>query len=142
MESLNACKASSIVLVTPGSAEFNLSFNNFVVDLISPQGRWPENLDGNKPSVDIPHLPSIRELRLAPAVSPNALIIPTPVTKILLNEKNLFGSVLCNVLSNRIEIHQNLATFFRILDVYAIFPGEQNNQFDGINGIQTQALSK
>src|SRR6516164_1257371 len=114
--------ASKLVLVNSGLKAFHFSRSKPVAILTSPQGKMPEYLEGNKPRVRMPQLPSISALRFSSKFSPIAVRIPMPVTKILLTKEILLCSVLFYIINHRVNIHEDLSALFGILNINAIFP--------------------
>jgi hypothetical protein len=88
----------------------------------------------------MPLLPVASEERFSVRVDPTALIMPIPVTKTLLTLLNLFGSVFFDIVNHGVDIDQHLPAFFQVFDNDPVFPVEENDQFERVDGIKTQAL--
>jgi hypothetical protein len=140
--SLNAWMASKVVRVIPGSSACNFSFNSFVPVSISPKGRTPEYRVGRCLDRTMPHLPAMRAARFSATAFPIALITPIPVTKTLLTEVSLLGSVLFDICDHGINVNQYFTAFFRIFYDDPIFPVEKDDQFERIDGVQAKTFVK
>ena len=57
-------------------------------------------------------------------------------------KRNLFGAVLFDIRGDGIDIDQDLTSFLRVFDLNAIFTAQQNDQFDGVDGIQSEPFAE
>ena len=105
MASSNACRASNVVRVSPGSCAFNFCCNKRLLILISPKGSSEAYLVGNNSSGPIPDFPCTSALWFSVTLFPIALIAPIPVTKILLNGMNLLRPVFFNIVYHGIDVY-------------------------------------